>query len=39
MADELDWTVEFYKDGDGREPCREWAERLSPQKSAGFRQS
>jgi hypothetical protein len=37
MADEVGWTVEFYADGDGREPCREWAERLSPQKSAAFR--
>ncbi len=26
MADEGDWTVEFYRDGDGREPCRAWAE-------------
>jgi len=32
-----DWTVEFYEDADGREPCREWAEGLSPQKSAAFR--
>lgn len=37
MADQDDWTVEFYRDGDGREPCREWAESLSPQKNAAFR--
>lgn len=37
MADEGDWTVEFYRDGDGREPCRAWAESLSPQKNAAFR--
>lgn len=30
------WTVEFYQDDSGREPCREWAENLSPQKKAAF---
>lgn len=30
------WTVEFYEDDNGREPCREWAEALSPQKKAAF---
>lgn len=24
------WTVEFYQDEKGREPCREWMEKLSP---------
>jgi len=23
-----DWTVEFYRDEDGREPCRQWMEKL-----------
>lgn len=30
------WAVEFYSDDSGREPCREWAENLSPQKKAAF---
>ena len=30
------WRVEFYADDQGREPCREWAERLSPTKKAAF---
>jgi putative component of toxin-antitoxin plasmid stabilization module len=30
------WQVEFYADEQGREPCREWAERLSPIKRAAF---
>jgi len=30
------WTVEFYQDDSGREPCREWAENLSSQKRAAF---
>jgi hypothetical protein len=34
---EGDWQVEFYADDQGREPCREWAERLSPVKNAAFR--
>ena len=33
---EGDWQVEFYADEQGREPCREWAERLSPTKRAAF---
>jgi hypothetical protein len=33
---EGDWQVEFYADEQGREPCREWAERLSPTKKAAF---
>jgi hypothetical protein len=37
MADVGDWTVEFYMDDQGREPCREWAEGLSPQKNAALR--
>lgn len=32
-----DWDVEFYADEHGREPCREWAEKLSPLKRAAFR--
>lgn len=32
-----EWHVEFYADEHGREPCREWAENLSAQKSAAFR--
>jgi hypothetical protein len=31
------WIVEFYQDADGREPCRDWAEGLTPQKGAAFR--
>lgn len=31
------WQVEFYADEQGREPCREWAEQLSPTKNAAFR--
>jgi hypothetical protein len=23
-----DWTVEFYRDENGREPCRRWMEKL-----------
>jgi putative component of toxin-antitoxin plasmid stabilization module len=34
--DEGDWQVEFYADERGREPCREWAEKLSPIKRAAF---
>jgi hypothetical protein len=30
------WNVEFYADEYGREPCREWANELSPQKRAAF---
>jgi putative component of toxin-antitoxin plasmid stabilization module len=30
------WEVEFYADSSGREPCREWADKLSPQKRAAF---
>ena len=30
MASE--WDVEFYADSHGREPCREWIEKLSTQK-------
>ncbi len=30
------WTVEFYCDDSGREPCREWADSLSVQKKAAF---
>jgi hypothetical protein len=30
------WEVEFYADSHGREPCREWAEGLSPPKRAAF---
>lgn len=36
MADHGSWDVEFYKDDRGREPCREWADNLSPQKRAAF---
>jgi putative component of toxin-antitoxin plasmid stabilization module len=31
-----EWDVEFYADENGREPCREWAERLSTQKRAAL---
>lgn len=34
--DDPEWDVEFYADENGREPCREWAERLSQQKRAAF---
>jgi hypothetical protein len=30
------WRVEFYADRGGREPCREWADGLSPQKRAAL---
>jgi putative component of toxin-antitoxin plasmid stabilization module len=30
------WHVEFYADEQGRQPCQEWAERLSPTKKAAF---
>jgi putative component of toxin-antitoxin plasmid stabilization module len=30
------WEVEYYSDENGREPCREWAEKLSPVKKAAF---
>ncbi|MHB1592807.1 MAG: hypothetical protein ACYCO9_00320 [Streptosporangiaceae bacterium] len=30
------WRVEFYAGQGGREPCREWADGLSPQKRAAF---
>ncbi|MGH3217915.1 MAG: hypothetical protein ACRDPY_04155 [Streptosporangiaceae bacterium] len=33
---EGEWDVEFYADENGREPCREWADRLSPTKKAAF---
>jgi hypothetical protein len=36
VADDGRWHVEFYADDHGREPCREWADRLSPQKRAAF---
>jgi putative component of toxin-antitoxin plasmid stabilization module len=36
VADDGTWYVEFYADDRGREPCRDWAERLSPQKRAAF---
>jgi putative component of toxin-antitoxin plasmid stabilization module len=36
VADPSGWTVEFYADRSGREPCREWADGLSPQKRAAF---
>jgi|SRR5712691_246908 len=36
MADSGEWDVEFYADEQGREPCREWADDLSPQKRAAF---
>ncbi|MGH3198003.1 MAG: hypothetical protein ACRDOH_03195 [Streptosporangiaceae bacterium] len=31
-----EWDVEFYADEQGREPCRQWADGLSPQKQAAF---
>jgi hypothetical protein len=31
-----EWDVEFYGDEHGREPCRNWADDLSPQKRAAF---
>ncbi len=37
MTNANEWTVEFYSDEHGREPCRDWAEKLSPQKLAAFR--
>lgn len=36
MADADGWDVEFYADEGGREPCRAWADDLSPQKRAAF---
>ncbi|HUZ56809.1 MAG TPA: hypothetical protein VMU94_30340 [Streptosporangiaceae bacterium] len=36
MADADGWNIEFYAGNDGREPCREWADGLSPQKRAAF---
>jgi hypothetical protein len=36
VADHGSWDVEFYADDRGREPCREWADKLSPQKRAAF---
>ena len=36
IEEDPEWDVEFYADDNGREPCREWAERLSPQKRAAF---
>jgi hypothetical protein len=36
IHEDPDWNVEFYANENGREPCREWAERLSPQKRAAF---
>jgi hypothetical protein len=36
INEDPEWDVEFYADDNGREPCREWAERLSPQKRAAF---
>ena len=31
MADAR-WDIEFYRDGNGREPCREWIQSLSTEK-------
>jgi len=36
VADSGEWDVEFYADEQGREPCRAWADDLSPQKKAAF---
>ena len=36
IHEDPEWNVEFYANENGREPCREWAERLSPQKRAAF---
>jgi hypothetical protein len=36
VADDEGWEVEFYADERGREPCRQWADDLSPQKRAAF---
>lgn len=36
MPDNVKWDVEFYADEAGREPCREWIERLSRQKRAAI---
>ena len=36
IEEDPEWDVEFYADVNGRESCREWAERLSPQKRAAF---
>ncbi|HEX5291447.1 MAG TPA: hypothetical protein VFX25_21485 [Streptosporangiaceae bacterium] len=36
-ADEAEWDIEFYADENGHEPCRAWAEALSPLKRAAFR--
>jgi hypothetical protein len=36
VTDAGGWAVEFYADQSGREPCREWADGLSPQKRAAF---
>jgi hypothetical protein len=30
------WDIEFYADEQGREPCREWADGLSPIRKAAF---
>jgi hypothetical protein len=35
-TDAGEWDIEFYADENGREPCREWADDLSPQKRAAF---
>ncbi|MDQ2873459.1 MAG: hypothetical protein M3Y33_00945 [Actinomycetota bacterium] len=32
VAESGDWAVEFYAYDSGREPCRAWMERLTPQK-------
>jgi hypothetical protein len=36
VADAGKWNIEFYADESGREPCREWADDLSPQRQAAF---
>ena len=37
MAEAGEWVVEFYADESGREPCQEWANKLSPTKEAALR--
>jgi putative component of toxin-antitoxin plasmid stabilization module len=36
MTAERRWTLEFFADEQGREPCREWMENLSPAKFAAL---
>ena len=36
LTDIGDWEVEFYSDENGREPCEDRADGLSPQKRAAF---